>query len=303
MMASLQHCLTLFHQQEDVRVLQLKQEQEKCRVLEEALNVLAKEHHELEQSVASHISETGTIPHNFSFKSSRIFDTDEEFCDAFDGDSDTDTLVQTESIFNTPSGSVLTLLEDGDVGEGSSCVVRRNRRRVLRRRSSGGTSRELLSGSTNTISQYFTDEGASVVSHTESTSSTESSSSSSSSSGGNSTTNASRHHQSQSTSSYYTQQCDVEDHGEEQEEDHRRLVVDGEEEVVGIVQDDESHRTTSDKSESNSSSDTLVGTLSNATSCATLSEAGGGGARCDVFYDNQRSEKDLICLKTPVRRR
>lgn len=27
MLGSLQHCLTLFHQQEDVRVLQLKQEQ------------------------------------------------------------------------------------------------------------------------------------------------------------------------------------------------------------------------------------------------------------------------------------
>lgn len=39
-----------------VRVMQLKQEQDKCRVLEEALNVLAKEHHELEQSMASHLS-------------------------------------------------------------------------------------------------------------------------------------------------------------------------------------------------------------------------------------------------------
>lgn len=59
MVSSLHHCLTLFHQQEEVRVLQLKQEKEKCRVLEESLNVLAKEHHHLEQSVASHLSEKG----------------------------------------------------------------------------------------------------------------------------------------------------------------------------------------------------------------------------------------------------
>lgn len=59
MMSSLHHCLTLFHQQEDVRILQLKEEKEKCRVLEESLNVLAKEHHQLEQSVASHLSDRG----------------------------------------------------------------------------------------------------------------------------------------------------------------------------------------------------------------------------------------------------
>lgn len=31
-------------------------------MLEESLNVLAKEHHKLEQSVATHISETGHMP-------------------------------------------------------------------------------------------------------------------------------------------------------------------------------------------------------------------------------------------------
>ncbi|XP_037911232.1 oxysterol-binding protein-related protein 1 isoform X2 [Hermetia illucens] len=107
MLASLQHCLTLFHQQEDVRVLQLKQEQEKCRVLEEALNVLAKEHHELEQSVASHISEGGR---NLNPKSPRIYDTDDdEFYDAYEADSDTDTLVTAESLFNSPSESLQDL--------------------------------------------------------------------------------------------------------------------------------------------------------------------------------------------------
>lgn len=31
MLSSLQHCLTLFHQQEDIRVIQLKQEQVKYK--------------------------------------------------------------------------------------------------------------------------------------------------------------------------------------------------------------------------------------------------------------------------------
>lgn len=58
MIASLHHCLALFHQQEDVRVLQLNEEKEKCRVLEESLNVLAKQHYQLEQSLGAHLSET-----------------------------------------------------------------------------------------------------------------------------------------------------------------------------------------------------------------------------------------------------
>lgn len=56
MLTSLSHSLTLIQQQEDVRITLLKQEKEKCRVLEEALNVLAQEHHELEQSIATHMS-------------------------------------------------------------------------------------------------------------------------------------------------------------------------------------------------------------------------------------------------------
>lgn len=77
MVSSLHHCLTLFHQQEDVRILQLKQEKEKCRVLEESLNVLAKEHHQLEQSVASHLSEKR------GSQSIKDFLDDDEFHDAF----------------------------------------------------------------------------------------------------------------------------------------------------------------------------------------------------------------------------
>lgn len=305
MMASLQHCLTLFHQQEDVRVLQLRQEQEKCRVLEEALNVLAKEHHELEKSVVMHISETGTIPRSFSCKTSRIYDTDDEFYDAFAEDSDTDTIVQSESIFNTPSGSVLTLFEEsngvamtnygGDRGE--------RRQRSRRRRSLGQGSGDMLSrrtSSSNTLNhdQYFPDE----MSKTEPTTSTgssstsseasPSSSSSSSSSSSESVTNVTSH-ESQSTSSYYTQQCEAGQHGEE-----HCLVV--------ASQDDDG---SSDKSGSNSSSDTLVGSgMSNATSCATLVSEGGHVYQCarsEVFGRSSRSakERDLICLKTPVHRR
>ena len=73
-----------------VRVLQLKQEQEKCRVLEEALNVLAKEHHELEQSMASHLS-VSPLHHERRYSSTssprspRFYDTsDDEFYDAFE---------------------------------------------------------------------------------------------------------------------------------------------------------------------------------------------------------------------------
>lgn len=304
MMASLQHCLTLFHQQEDVRVLQLRQEQEKCRVLEEALNVLAKEHHELEQSVANHISETGTIPRSFSCKSSRIFDTDEEFFDAdFNEDSDTDTLVQGESIFNTPSGSVLTLFgeEQGDQDERNwePSSERKSRRRLRRRSTESG--RELLSSSTATLTQYFTDEGAPDVSQTSessSSSSTTSSSSTATSSTESATLASNSHPDAQSTeSSYYTQPCDGEDH---------RLVLGNDGGEGG-----EESQGNSEKSESNSSSDTLVGTMSNATSCATLISEGGNVYRCArdaSFYEDHQHhqkgvERDLICLKTPVQRR
>ncbi|KAL0268447.1 UNVERIFIED_CONTAM: hypothetical protein PYX00_010395 [Menopon gallinae] len=81
MLSSLNHCLTLFAQQEELRIIQLKQEQEKCRVLEEALNVLAKEHHELEQSLASQV----TGGHKMKTRSPRFYDTsDDEFYDAFE---------------------------------------------------------------------------------------------------------------------------------------------------------------------------------------------------------------------------
>ncbi|KAK6630330.1 hypothetical protein RUM44_004997 [Polyplax serrata] len=90
MVSSLNHCVTLFAQQEELRILQMKQEQEKCRVLEEALNVLAKEHHELEQSLVSRVASG----QRKTTRSPRFYDTsDDEFYDAFEADSVSETLV------------------------------------------------------------------------------------------------------------------------------------------------------------------------------------------------------------------
>lgn len=135
MVSSLHHCLTLFHQQEDVRILQLKEEKEKCRVLEESLNVLAKEHHQLEQSVASHLSEKG----GNGIKTFLESNDDDEFHDAFNdaegnhidrerkkilllateliklninfrrSDSDDDDTLMTASVFNSPTESLQDL--------------------------------------------------------------------------------------------------------------------------------------------------------------------------------------------------
>ena len=48
---NLNHCLSVMSQQDEVRRLQLEEETEKRRVLEDALHVLAQEHHALEKSV------------------------------------------------------------------------------------------------------------------------------------------------------------------------------------------------------------------------------------------------------------
>lgn len=66
------------------RLLNLKQEQEKCRVLEQALHVLAKEHHELEKSISSTPYHSPKSFH--SIRSPRFYDTsDDEFYDANEG--------------------------------------------------------------------------------------------------------------------------------------------------------------------------------------------------------------------------
>ena len=60
MTSSLTQCLSLMNQQEEIRQLLLKEEKEKVRVLEESLRVLATEHHDLEESIASHVSSTSS---------------------------------------------------------------------------------------------------------------------------------------------------------------------------------------------------------------------------------------------------
>jgi len=63
-------------------------------VLEEALHVLAREHHELEQSVA--LSQAGSPP--LSKRGSRLFDpSDDEFYDAFEAGK---TLIPTQFVLN-----------------------------------------------------------------------------------------------------------------------------------------------------------------------------------------------------------
>lgn len=67
-----------------VRALQLKEEMEKSRVLQEALHALATEHHELEQSIAVRKPST-----------QRYYDTDEdEFYDC-----DEENLENTEGMY------------------------------------------------------------------------------------------------------------------------------------------------------------------------------------------------------------
>ena len=64
---------------------QLSTEQEKVRVLEESLHVLAREHHELEVSVASHFPAISQEKLSTSVEKPVFYDSDDdEFHDAFD---------------------------------------------------------------------------------------------------------------------------------------------------------------------------------------------------------------------------
>lgn len=81
--SSLSHCLTVFIQQEEVRSLEMKQQQERCRFLQDALHALAQEHHEMEKSFVSPYHSSPNFPH--------YEDTDcDEFFDAFEGKSPPD---------------------------------------------------------------------------------------------------------------------------------------------------------------------------------------------------------------------
>ena len=93
-----------------MRQLLLKQEQEKVRVLEDALHVLAREHHDLERSI---VSNSGTCyhspPRTQSVCMSDTTDVD-EFFDAFDdADDNTDkTLTQSSDELNSQSINTMT---------------------------------------------------------------------------------------------------------------------------------------------------------------------------------------------------
>lgn len=57
LLSTLRHCAALVRQADESRGAKLRAEKERCRVLEEALAVLAAEHHELEQSIVEQLSE------------------------------------------------------------------------------------------------------------------------------------------------------------------------------------------------------------------------------------------------------
>ncbi|XP_051979637.1 oxysterol-binding protein-related protein 1 isoform X2 [Xyrauchen texanus] len=79
--SSLQQCLGLFSKQEGARSLKLEHEVEKNKILSEALQTLATEHHALEQSVVK-----GSLP--------RCALSEDEFYDAL-SDSDSESVVST----------------------------------------------------------------------------------------------------------------------------------------------------------------------------------------------------------------
>lgn len=75
MCSALTHCLDLLSQQEEVRHLRFEEEVEKRRVLEDALHVLATEHHALECSLGAH-------EHIHGSRMTLTSDCNEEFFDA-----------------------------------------------------------------------------------------------------------------------------------------------------------------------------------------------------------------------------
>ncbi|XP_068093379.1 oxysterol-binding protein-related protein 1 isoform X1 [Hyperolius riggenbachi] len=67
--SALTNCLQLFSKQDQVRNLKLEHEQEKNKILSEALQTLATEHHELERSLVK-----GTPPHHSIFSEDEFYD-------------------------------------------------------------------------------------------------------------------------------------------------------------------------------------------------------------------------------------
>uniref|UniRef100_A0A4W3HCS3 PH domain-containing protein n=1 Tax=Callorhinchus milii TaxID=7868 RepID=A0A4W3HCS3_CALMI len=83
--AALSNCLAFFTKQEGVRNLRLEQEQEKTKILSEALQTLACEHHELEQSLVK-----GSPPQSLL--------SDDEFYDALSDSDSVDSLSGFETV-------------------------------------------------------------------------------------------------------------------------------------------------------------------------------------------------------------
>ncbi|XP_037082004.1 oxysterol-binding protein-related protein 2-like [Pollicipes pollicipes] len=115
MVGSLAHCLALFTQQEEVRQLQLRQERERCRVLEQSLHVLATEHHQLEESL--HRSLSSQAPPS-QLLEQHCVTSEDEFFDADDTELSDDDLTLTSC--TTPSISTPATLSEADVAAGSS---------------------------------------------------------------------------------------------------------------------------------------------------------------------------------------
>ncbi|MPC34134.1 Oxysterol-binding protein-related protein 1 [Portunus trituberculatus] len=131
MTTSLTHFFSLMKQQEEVRELQLKEEREKVRVLEESLRVLATEHHDLEESIASHVSSNGSSIYNTPANSyvslprpRRFFDavSDDEFFDAFSQDPQSPQS-PTPHIPGIPSGPSTTPASSMNQGEGDTYTI------------------------------------------------------------------------------------------------------------------------------------------------------------------------------------
>eukprot|EP00794_Sanderia_malayensis_P011998 gene11998-13236_t len=148
---NLNHCLSVLSQQDEVRRLQLEQETEKRRVLEDALHVLAQEHHALEKSV--HIKAKrqgsygyGVIEHESDLEDfEEFYDAPLEFMDSFEssvqlstevrlnGDSveAADSRVATTNekadnpglLTNGDSPAPIVNFRDGDFGETAMATV------------------------------------------------------------------------------------------------------------------------------------------------------------------------------------
>ncbi|KAM4704755.1 oxysterol-binding protein-related protein 1 isoform 2-T2 [Rhinophrynus dorsalis] len=97
---ALSNCLLLFTKQERARNLKLEHEQEKSKILSEALQTLASEHHELEQSLVK-----GTPPHHSIL-------SEDEFYDAVSDSDSNHSLSGFETVTSSSLEGSLTLSDN-----------------------------------------------------------------------------------------------------------------------------------------------------------------------------------------------